>query len=88
MSYAIADLAVLFFALASSAALGLGTAYALYRRTRKRQVWALTPVFLLLWLACGAASLAGFYYFAAEEVSPSSSPPTPVVRTSPSGRSR
>lgn len=70
MSYAIADLAVLLVAFAASAALSVGTAYALHRWTRKRWVWALTPVFLLLWLSCGAASLAGFYYFAAEEVPP------------------
>jgi len=70
VSYAIADLAVLLVAVAASAALGVGTAYALSRWIRKRWVWALAPVFLLLWLSCGAASLAAFYYLSAQEVSP------------------
>jgi hypothetical protein len=70
VSYAIADLAVLLVAFAASAALSVGTAYALYKRSGKRWVWTLTPVFLLLWLSCGAASLAGFYYFSAQEVLP------------------
>ena len=41
----------------ASVGLGFATAYGFYRWSRKRWVWALTPLFVLFWLAIGLLPL-------------------------------
>ena len=72
---ALLSLLVLAFVLFASVALGVATAWALYRWTRRRWAWLLTPLFLLLWLLLGAAP---FLFTWRSMAVPAPAPPAPI----------
>ena len=69
---------VLFAGLIASAALGFATAYGLYRWSRKRWVWALTPLFILFWLAIGVLPLAMIAWTQTRAPARIAAPPVPA----------
>lgn len=71
---------VLFLAVAlfASVALGAGTAYLVVRWSKKPVLWALTPVFVFLWLGLGLSPLV-MLIWSARSAPPTVAPPTVVT---------
>lgn len=69
----------LLIALMASCALGAGTAYLVVRKSKQPILWALAPVFALLWMMIGAVPLGMFGWQATVVPAPVPVPaPAPV----------
>lgn len=69
---------LLVVAVGASCALAAGTVYLLVRKTKRPMLWALTPVFALLWLLVGAVPLAAFFWASRSPPAPRPPLPTPI----------
>ena len=59
MTASVVGLIVLLVALAASCALGAGTTWLIVRWSKRPALWALAPVFALIWVAIGVGTVAG-----------------------------